>query len=402
MPRARNDAFTRTNYNESLVSTVTTYYRGGGSSFSQNTWSQAEHSCVRQFKSTNRTRPIPGTLTPWLPISSYERGVMELSNNKGSWVDTKSFLKSDTISAKTVEGPPNTGAGLTMYWIYPIFKGSPYVNEDGELYDRVQTECLKKLGDNKAQLGAALAEARKTGNMLADAASTFFKVCLYAKRGNIRRAMYEAGLRNAKPTRELAENYLKLKYGVAPLMSDIYGLHSLFREQVQKALLLKANASVQDTATVDVNPTSGWKRYGSASRSVTCKLFARLDDTFSRDVNRVGLANPALIAWEVVPWSFIVDWGIPVANTLEAMTATHGLKFVGGFVSTRGEGKTTATLVASGNWEEISPRSIDVEYFGYVRVKLTSFPRAKFYAKNPFSTSHAVSAAALARVLFLR
>ena len=258
------------------------------------------------------------------------------------------------------------------------------------------------MGDNKAQLGAALAEARKTGNMLADAAKTFFKIMLYAKRGNFRRAFYEAGLRNAKPTRELAENYLKLKYGVAPLMGDIYGLHSLFTEQVQKAMLLKADASVQDTATVDTNPTSGWQRTGSANRTVSCRLYARLDDTFSRDVNRVGLANPALIAWEVVPFSFIVDWGIPVANTLEAMTATHGLKFVGGYVSTRGEGKMTATLKPSGNWEVISPRSIDVEYFGYIRIKLTSFPRASFYAKNPFSTSHAISAAALARVLFLR
>lgn len=402
MPTARSDAFARKNYSENLVATTTTYGRDGSVKTSQNFWTQVEHSCVRQFKSTNRRKLISGTSTPWISPSTYERGIMELSNNSGTWIDTKSFVSSKTVSARTIEGPPNTGAGFTMYRIDPIFNGSPYISQDGELARQAQTEALKKLGDNKAQLGAALAEALKTGDMLAEMGKTFFSTLLAAKRGHWSRVFYNLGMKSVRPTRHAAENYLKLKYGLIPLMSDIYGTYTLFQELVKPALLVKAHATVHDRVDLDVNPTSGWARSGSATRTTSCHLFARIDDRFAQTVNRLGLANPALIAWEVVPFSFVFDWGIPVANTLEAMTATQGLKFVGGYTAYRGEGRTTATLKPTGNYVEQSPRSIDVEYFGYIRVRLSGFPRASFYAKNPFSRSHAESAVALARVLYLR
>lgn len=41
----------------------------------------------------------------------------------------------------------------------------------------------------------------------------------------------------------------------------------------------------------------------------------------------LGLTNPAAIAWELVPFSFVVDWFIPIGNFLNSWTDFLGLRF---------------------------------------------------------------------------
>lgn len=45
-------------------------------------------------------------------------------------------------------------------------------------------------------------------------------------------------------------------------------------------------------------------------------------------LNSIGLANPAAVAWEIVPFSFVVDWFIPINRWLESLSATIGLKLM--------------------------------------------------------------------------
>ena len=40
--------------------------------------------------------------------------------------------------------------------------------------------------------------------------------------------------------------------------------------------------------------------------------------------------NPLLTAWELVPYSFVVDWFIPIGDFLSQFSASHGLQYVSG------------------------------------------------------------------------
>lgn len=40
--------------------------------------------------------------------------------------------------------------------------------------------------------------------------------------------------------------------------------------------------------------------------------------------NQLGLVNPALVAWDLVPFSFIVDWFVPVSRYVESYTNDYG------------------------------------------------------------------------------
>jgi hypothetical protein len=133
--------------------------------------------------------------------------------------------------------------------------------------------------------------------------------------------------------------------------------------------------------------------------TVICELGAVLDNPSLAYLNTFGLINPLSIAWELVPWSFAIDWFVPVGKTLEAVTATVGLIFNGGritehrkYVTVRNyvPGRRTAWRVCenTGNYIE--------EGFGFSRTALTAFPHPMFYADlTPYSTTRALNALAL-------
>jgi hypothetical protein len=45
-------------------------------------------------------------------------------------------------------------------------------------------------------------------------------------------------------------------------------------------------------------------------------------------LNKLGLDNPAFIAWNLMPLSFVVDWILPVGKWLESFTAYAGLELI--------------------------------------------------------------------------
>jgi hypothetical protein len=50
---------------------------------------------------------------------------------------------------------------------------------------------------------------------------------------------------------------------------------------------------------------------------VTVRALASADNPLSLQASQLGLDNPALLAWELLPYSFILDWYIPVSGFLQ-------------------------------------------------------------------------------------
>lgn len=394
---ARTNNYGQTNYNQSFVITTTKILVNGSSSYSQAGVNPGVHSCRRYNHTNNPPHQIGSTSTKFRSPSSYERSVQRNTPVSGIWLDDSFTGTSPTSIDKIyVEGVPNQKASNAMLAAYPLFSGQLPLVYDDNLLNQAKTECLLKLGDMKAALGENLATAAQTADLLADTTINLLQGLKALRKGDIG-YLKQKGLGFVRNPKKWSDLYLQYSYGWKPMIQDIYGTYQLFQEQMEPALIVKAQRTVESYASAKptTNLQSTWESQGGVRGQHRCQLWGQLDDYYKHVVQQAGLANPLSIAWEVVPYSFVLDWALPIGNVLNALTATRGLSFVGGFVSLHAEGHIEATLIPSGNYQELSRRGVDCDVFFYKRTKLTDFPTPLPYAKSPFSTTHVLKAIAL-------
>lgn len=213
-----------------------------------------------------------------------------------------------------------------------------------------------------------------------------------------------------------ADTWLEYSYAWKPLLFDIYTIS-------------------EATASVMVGKSAGWryctvkafaerntgKRVVSNQNLITSSKSSRrfgamgvrfaIPDGALSITSAFGLNNPAVVVWELVPFSFVVDWFLPVGNAIAALTAFNGLVFHSGWQSTRHSRVNKKEITAGpayttgGVKYTVLKSNIKGEQkeHGQVRSVLTNFPVYGFPKwKDPRSFAHAASAIALLQSLFLR
>jgi hypothetical protein len=86
--------------------------------------------------------------------------------------------------------------------------------------------------------------------------------------------------------------------------------------------------------------------------------------------------NPAELAWEVIPFSFVVDWAIPIGDTLSALDALRGVTGIQGTESAKYT-RVTKGWIRRPNYQGVyltSSTPGSVYYKGHQRSVITSIP----------------------------
>lgn len=281
--------------------------------------------------------------------------------------------------------------------------GSLTTNEVG----RINTQLLAKAGQRQVNWGETLGESKSTVRMLTRAFSTLIRAFMAARRGkfNLVAKLLKVRRLRLPKSKSVAEKWLAYQYGWAPLMGDVYDSYKFLQRGFNTRMQVLA---VTTRFTIDISQKwshNHWdKNTVSGTKRCSGKMFYRLADNFLSRLNQVGLINPAEVAWALVPFSFVVDWFVPVGRYLEALSARVGLTFVDGYygcsVQTRsvlkGYKRTPGAYVLMGtNSSEIHRVSSS-----YRRTVMTSLPWPQVHVKSPFSTIHVASALALLRQLW--
>lgn len=344
----------------------------------------------RSNNTSSRLGLIPGTTTPWRASTSFARSILWCSPSHYRSADTETTNVLISSTAELVGNNPR----VNEFW--PLFNDSStfpeYVSND---YNRAVTECLLKLGDSKGQMLASLATTRQLVDMLAGKFTLLGNALLAVKRGQWNRL---PGLLGLKSSKRVAGDLLEWQYGWKPFAEDVYAIADLLSNREPEALMIQARRNIKGSHEYEVvdygDMKRTWKR--KTNYVTTCHLTARLSDNWSRRFSQFGMINPATLAWELVPWSFVVDWVLPVGNYFEAFTATAGLTFVDGYTSSRGQGEASITWGPHW-WSRMSNSTGEhkIRRFGFRRDRLTDFPRPLPYVKSPFSSQHTTNALAL-------
>jgi hypothetical protein len=293
-------------------------------------------------------------------------------------------------------------AGHTSEGVF--IDGQGEVSIDPNLQNRANVECLLKMKDEKVNVGTALAEARTTVDMLASVTTDLLLLLKAAKSGRWQEVRRKLASRSKDITKskDIANGYLQWKYGWKPLAADIYGLFKEAQTSLLPPLVIDAKKTIVSNSsfTTPINVIQGWDEgQGDVQFRNTCHVHAKLSNSFLAGAQSHGLLNPLSVAWEIIPYSFVIDWVCPVGNFLEALTAHAGLDFVGGYTHQVGEAELRVSKVVPSGWFGI-PLSLTRRSFDFQRQKLGNFPQALPYVKSPFSTGNVMSAVALFRQLF--
>ncbi|DAD52447.1 maturation protein [ssRNA phage SRR5466727_3] len=210
-----------------------------------------------------------------------------------------------------------------------------------------------------------------------------------------------------------ANTWLEYSYAWKPLLGDIYAnaeaLASAMVEKSpnQRVVTAKSHSFISgeyETAN------SGWiSRHDYQKKlEVRMKLWYTIDVDSNPIVSACGLTNPLLVAWEIVPFSFVVDWFLPIGNYLESLTAYRGVTFRGGTKTTRATDVVNTYVRANkqyaygtGTMTPVGSAESQYRNFSITREGLSGFPTLNFPRfKDPRSIAHAASALALLHSIF--
>lgn len=283
----------------------------------------------------------------------------------------------------------------------------PYMDDDNAINES-RVKALNNLGEAKASLGADLATIHQTLDLFSDTVMPLARSALALKHGNIRGALNALGLNGqrsgfSKFSKDLANAWLQLQYGWKPLAQSASDVQQALFEKVAKGALLHGVGRGKWLTAYDVQKGNMTLQINGKSSART-DLYARLETPSLHQLQSLGVINPASVAWELTPWSFAIDWFVPVGATLEAMTATVGLSFYGGQTTLQKKATIDGTYQESwfSPWNVVDSGHYREEHFFFQRFALDSFPVPRFYAdQTPLSTPRALNALALVRQLFV-
>nr|UJQ85902.1 MAG: putative maturation/attachment protein [Leviviridae sp.] len=341
--------------------------------------------------------------TGWRNPTQYHRTTLISESLGGKVVDT---LRDG--STQTWTGDAGTGSTYHPVRYTGLLNANYGVLKSSNLMARSDTEALVKLKDMKVNYGEALAEARSTIRHLSNSVSQLARAFKFARSGQWHRVAKELNLRKDQilTGKSPANRWLEYQYGWMPLMGDIKGTIDLLNEGFRsKGYTFSVVRQVQSEGLpLSLTSHDANTDYSGTSRYISkTKMYCKIRNETLASLTRIGLADPLQVAWAVVPFSFVVDWFLPVGSYLEALSATHGVDFLSGTRVSRVEFDFIASSQPPLNQTNVVSRegSFRSRHYGVAthRDVLVSFPLPMLYLKSPFSVSHATSALALMRSL---
>lgn len=194
-------------------------------------------------------------------------------------------------------------------------------SEVSRLIADVNTSCWadRQLADSN--LFESVAEYRQTMRMFGD---LFLRTRKY----------FEQFFRQ-HPVWPVASTYLMIRYGIMPLVRDVQGivkgLEKPRNKRVRKTTRKQGNLFRSSTSTLTFS--NGNYRV-NINRETNDEVLVRamsIDEYNATLAANIGFTDNGLIVtpWELIPWSFVLDWFVNVGKYLQALVPMQGRQQLG-------------------------------------------------------------------------
>lgn len=271
-----------------------------------------------------------------------------------------------------------------------IFAGSDRTRALYKAYGRFVSRV-----NEEAMLIVNAAERKEAGKMIVNSANRMLFAFQLLQRGRRASAMKALGLtpKGKKWNRAADASNLWLEYhfGWEPMVKDIYSAVEILQSNPPPRIA-RGSGKVTSTAGSYMIPYS---IQGRVQNKLTVRLQATVSVTNPNlhKAAQLGLINPASVAWELIPFSFLVDWFIPVGNFLNSYTDFVGLELENAFTTTFLESESNEWMDA--RYDQAGWTFFDTSAVGVSRILGIDLPLPTFSLPRGLSLTRGATAIAL-------
>jgi hypothetical protein len=294
-------------------------------------------------------KSIPKASLPWnnhsySVIVGYEKPGKYGYGTPGSNEEADGYLRGGTKQGYRIIDYINTG----------------WMNRTEKTSKDALSKALTRAKSQSVNLAQAYAERKQTVSLMTSSINRLATLALALKKGNVKHVRelingykspskqpsftntfnstgthivgrrYVHVVRRHEPRfkkQTFADLWLEYSYGWKPLLSDIYGSAELLANTYHLAKPISVSATKQ----IETVLTSAPSQYEKVKTTITDRSRVVLQfqepTEWTNFMSKTGIGNPALLAWELLPYSFVVDWMIPVGTYLGNLDALVGLNF---------------------------------------------------------------------------
>lgn len=299
--------------------------------------------------------------------------------SSGNWsvtLDSRNYASKAWSGANTPKGQPYRENAYNVdhttrresgyhYWLGGAYQGvthfswvAPYLDI---LPDSYVTEADTKNRNDLIQkikggvnLGVATAELPKTVDSIVKSSRAVLGSLLLLKRGDVTGSIRTllrglqgvddkhgftsraARLRNERhkfqksstdslSVKDVASTWLAWQYAWSPLLSDIHGaMEDLEKLVHDRELVFRKKTSYTQVLKEARTTQYGGENIVQIKLPTTKQAVVRRKMVLAEPPSYAwssGLLDPAVIAWEIVPFSFVFDWFAPIGGSLEAWSS---------------------------------------------------------------------------------
>lgn len=213
--------------------------------------------------------------------------------------------------------------------------------------------------------------------------------------------------RLVKLGRYIPEAWLELQYGWNPLLADVKDGARVIAQRLtdnsgRRHVTSRKTESSSRSVSGDALTTRGDVYPAVTALSERYSSVVRFDFAIGNSslyaAGQLNLDNPADLAWNLLPFSFVVDWFFPVDSFLTALAAPWGLHFIGGSITRYRN--CSARVISAGpstdGYGTITGAFPLRTVFDVTRTALEDFPGPRVpHFKNPLSLGHYANATSL-------
>jgi len=279
-------------------------------------------------RNVTRINNLEPELGPHLVLRDYVRSEQSPRDSKGQLV-----LRSNELYAERRQQT------YRRDWKDPIkgTKGQPSIDtqpfvfgqSDDAAVEQAWSRFRNRLHKGDASLGVTLGSFGQTLSMvtgrLNQVGRVLSRVRSLSDYGMMRKAMSESSLKRQGIGKTAANNHLEVVFGWLPLYSDITSSMEVLSSTPKGEFIATRGKSSNFYTGKYV---SGYESYVETRQIESVASIGAKVEITNHNVwlaNRLGLINPAVVAWDLVPWSFVVNMFVNVNEVVRSYSDYAGL-----------------------------------------------------------------------------